>query len=56
MTLAPGRSRAVTFRLTPSDIGLSDEAADFLVEPGLTELHVGRSSDDTPLSTTITVV
>jgi beta-glucosidase len=55
VTLAAGASRTVTFKLTPQDVGFYDNSARFVVEPGAIEVYVGNSSDDSRLSSTITV-
>jgi beta-glucosidase len=55
VTLAAGASRTVTFTLTPQDVGFYDNSARFVVEPGVIEVYVGNSSDDSRLSSTITV-
>ena len=56
VTLARGATQTVTFRLTPNDVGFFDNDAEFLVEKGEIELHVGTSSADDALSSTIQVV
>jgi beta-glucosidase len=44
VTLQPGQSRRVTFRLNSSDFGFYDNSARFRVEPGGFEVFVGDSS------------
>jgi beta-glucosidase len=44
VTLAAKQTKAVTFRLTPDDVGFYDNNADFVVESGQIEVYVGNSS------------
>ncbi len=44
VTLGPGQSRTVTFKLGPGNLGFYDEAGDFVVEPGPFDVWVGDSS------------
>ena len=57
VTLAPGESRRVTFRLRAvDDFGYYDEARKaFAVDPGDYEVAVGGSSADLPVRTTVRV-
>jgi beta-glucosidase len=44
--LEPGTTRAVTFTLHPSQLGLYDRAMRFVVEPGEVVVRIGASSED----------
>jgi beta-glucosidase len=44
VTLAPGRSRTVTFTLDKSDFGFYDNRGRFVVEPGRIDVYAGDSS------------
>jgi len=44
VTLKPGEKRTVTFRLDASDVGFSDDAGRFVVEPGEIDVFAGDSS------------
>jgi beta-glucosidase len=44
VSLRPGQSRRVSFRLTREDVGFYDNHANFVVEPGEIEVYVGNSS------------
>jgi beta-glucosidase len=44
VTLQPGESRTVTFRLDRSDVGFYDNAGSFRVEPGRIDVYAGSSS------------
>ncbi len=46
VTLQPGETKQVTFRLTPQDLALWDINNRFRVEPGSFEVQVGTSSQD----------
>ncbi len=50
VTLEPGETKTVTFRLTPQDLGLWDINNNFTVEPGTFEVMVGASSEDIRLN------
>ncbi|WP_438484407.1 glycoside hydrolase family 3 N-terminal domain-containing protein [Streptomyces sp. S186] len=56
VTLAPGTTRTVTFRLTADDLGFwsNDPHGDFRLEPGTFDLYVGTSST-TATKTTLRV-
>jgi beta-glucosidase len=47
VTLAPGASRTVSFRIDRSDFGFYDNQGHFRVEPGRIELYGGDSSSAT---------
>ncbi|MDT4915424.1 MAG: beta-glucosidase [Pseudonocardiales bacterium] len=47
VTLAPGQTRTVTFRLDRSDVGYYDNAGHFVVEHGRIDVYVGDSSTAT---------
>ncbi|MCB0129475.1 MAG: glycoside hydrolase family 3 C-terminal domain-containing protein [Caldilineaceae bacterium] len=53
--LAPGETRTVTFEVAARQLGFYHEEMGYVVEPGEFRLHVGRSSADLPLATTLTV-
>jgi beta-glucosidase len=44
VTLDPGQSRRVTFRLDASDFGFYDNRGRFVVEPGRIDVYAGNSS------------
>ena len=44
VTLAPGETKKVTFRIDKGDVGFYDNAGRFRVEPGTIELYAGDSS------------
>jgi beta-glucosidase len=44
VTLEPGQSRTVTFRLDRSDFGFHDNRGRFIVEPGRIDVYAGNSS------------
>jgi beta-glucosidase len=45
VTLEPGETKSVKFRLGPSDVGFYDEVGNLVVEPGQIEVFVGDSSE-----------
>jgi beta-glucosidase len=47
VTLGPGESKTVTFRVDASDVGFYDNSGRFVVEPGQIDLYAGDSSDAT---------
>jgi beta-glucosidase len=47
VTLKPGESRKVTFKIDRSDFGFYDNDGKFVVEPGTIELYAGNSSQAT---------
>jgi beta-glucosidase len=44
--LAPGESRTVTFHVPVAQLGFYDEQLSYVVEAGVIEVYVGRSSDE----------
>ncbi len=54
VTLAPGETKNVKFRLGPSDVGFYDEMGNLVVEPGQIEVFLGDSSE-APLAGTFEV-
>jgi beta-glucosidase len=44
VTLAPGQTKTVTFRLGRNDVGFYDNGGRFLVEPGAMDVYAGDSS------------
>jgi len=44
--LAAGESKTVTFRVPVAQLGFYDAGLSYVVEPGVIEVFVGRSSDD----------
>lgn len=55
VSLAPGETRTVSFKLTPKDLSLYDRCNQFVVEPGLFTIMVGASSEDIRKSEKLTV-
>jgi beta-glucosidase len=47
VTLAPGETKTVSFRLAASDVGFYDNSARFVVEPGTIDVYAGDSSEAT---------
>jgi beta-glucosidase len=45
VTLEPGETKSVKFRLGPSDVGFYDEMGNLVVEPGQIEVFLGDSSE-----------
>jgi beta-glucosidase len=45
VTLEPGETKSVQFRLGPSDVGFFDETGNLVVEPGTIEVFLGDSSE-----------
>jgi beta-glucosidase len=45
VTLEPGETKNVKFRLGPSDVGFYDETGNLVVEPGQIEVFLGDSSE-----------
>ncbi|MCC8152850.1 MAG: glycoside hydrolase family 3 C-terminal domain-containing protein [Tannerellaceae bacterium] len=56
ITLQPGESHTVTFRLTPQDLALWDINNNFVVEPGTFSVMVGASSTDIRLTGSFEVI
>ena len=44
--LAPGESKTVTFRVPVAQLGFYDQELSYVVEPGVIDIFVGRSSDE----------
>ncbi|MCW3067324.1 MAG: beta-glucosidase BglX [Solirubrobacterales bacterium] len=44
VTLAPGQTKTVSFRLDRSDVGFYDNSGQFVVEPGAIDVYAGDSS------------
>jgi len=44
VTLAPGQTRTVTFRLDRKDVGFYDNSGRFVVEPDTIDVYAGDSS------------
>ena len=55
ISLKPGESQMVTFRLGPTDLALWEKDMRFVVEPGDFTLMVGASSKDIRLTSTLNV-
>lgn len=55
ITLKPGETKTVTFRLTPSDLAIWDIHNEYKVEPGTFTVMVGASSEDIRLTDTFEV-
>ena len=55
VTLAPGATTTVTWRLDASDVGFYDNRGRFRVEPGLIEVYAGNRSSASDLKATFTV-
>jgi beta-glucosidase len=47
VTLTPGQSKTVTFKLTGNDVGFYNNSGKFVVEPGEIDVYVGDSSKAT---------
>ena len=47
VTLTPGQTKSVTFRLGADDVGFYDNSGKFIVEPGQIDVYVGDSSQAT---------
>jgi beta-glucosidase len=56
LTLAPGDSKTVTFRVPVAQLGFHDRSHAYAIEPGTFEFFVGASSDDLLLAGTATVL
>ncbi len=54
--LKPGERKRVSFSLAVNQLGFYNREMAFVVEPGEVELMIGTSSEDLPLSATITIV
>jgi beta-glucosidase len=55
VALEPGAAARVTFSLSADRVALYDPTDGWVVEPGLIEVHVGRSSEDLPLAGAFTL-
>jgi len=56
ITLAPGKSKTLTFKIPASELSFYDtKTNDFKTEPGLFEIQVGSSSKDIRLKKTFTI-
>jgi beta-glucosidase len=44
VTLAPGETKTVTFRLSRDDVGFYDNSGNFVLEPGEIDVYAGDSS------------
>ncbi len=56
INLEPGQRKRVVFTLHSHQLGFSDEAVKFVVQPGTVEVMVGNSSQHLPLTGTVEVV
>ena len=56
ISLQPGKTKQVTFRITPEDLQLLDSHMQWTVEPGEFEFLVGASSQDIRLRQTVTAL
>jgi len=56
LTLEPGESRRITFRVPIAQLGFYDRELRYVVEPGEIEVFVGTSSADTVAVGAVTVV
>lgn len=54
ITLKPGETRNITFKLTPAELQLLDRHYEWTVEPGEFEVRLGASSEDIRLKGTFT--
>jgi beta-glucosidase len=55
LALAPSESRTVTFRVPVAQLGFYDRELAYVVEPGVIEVFVGRSSDDLARAGRVTI-
>jgi beta-glucosidase len=44
VTLAPGETKTLTFKLDKNDVGFYDNSGRFVVEPGTFDVYAGDSS------------
>jgi beta-glucosidase len=56
LTLEPGETRRITFRVPIAQLGFYDRNLEYVVEPGAIEVFLGGSSADTVLVGSVTVV
>jgi beta-glucosidase len=54
--LAPNERQTVTFSLFVNQLGFYNQAMQYVVEPGVIDLMVGRSSQELPLSASVEIV
>jgi len=55
ITLQPGERKTVTFILHTHQLGLCDEAMQFVLQPGTVEVMVGKASNHLPLTGTFEI-
>lgn len=55
VSLEPGQSKRVSFRLGPDDFTMLDRELKPVIEPGLFEIYIGASSVDLRLGATLTI-
>jgi len=55
ITLQPGERKTVTFTLYTHQLGIYDEAMQFVVQPGTVEVMVGNASNHLPLTGTFEI-
>jgi beta-glucosidase len=56
LTLEPGETRRITFRVPVAQLGFYDRDLSYVIEPGEIEMFLGRSSADTVAVGSVTVV
>jgi beta-glucosidase len=56
LTLDPGETRRITFRVPIAQLGFYDRNLTYVVEPGAIDVFLGQSSADTVMVGTVTVV
>jgi beta-glucosidase len=56
LTLEPGETRRITFRVPVAQLGFYDRGLTYVVEPGAIEVYLGQSSADTVSVGSVTVV
>ncbi len=56
ITLEPGQTKTVTFKLGPKELQLWNQEGKWVVEPGLFDIMVGSSSEDIRLKDTFEIV
>lgn len=52
--LNPGESKEVTFKLSPTDLGLWNSSMEYVTEPGEFEIMIGKASDNIQCHKTVT--
>ena len=55
ITLQPGERKTVTFTLHTNQLGIYDEAMQFVIQPGTVEVMVGNASNHLPLTGTFEI-